>query len=345
MNPKFEGRGALFFSLTLEYLETYMPKQLGRSFQTIKAHRDTLTIFRRFLLTEKGISLRNFAFRDCSPSLIQDFIVHLKSVGNSGSTCNRRLSAIRSYVWFASDRDIALQSVALQLGRIPLCKEQQSEKEVLSQDALFWLLRQPPNTRFGLRDRTMMILLYDSAIRVGELLCLTMQDLVLGCQEPYIRVVGKGNKERIVAITDMTASHLVEYCRVFHKQTSSGLTPLFFTKIKGQIGRMSAGNVERFISQYAEKAREKCIDMPKKVHPHMLRRTRATTLYQNGVELALISRILGHASIETSKLYARPSMEMLRAAMTSVETSEQLSEVPLWESCSEEELARLCGLR
>lgn len=297
MKPKLDCRDTLFFSLTLEYLETYMPKQLGRSAQTIKAHRDTLTVFRRFLLAEKGVSLRSFAFRDCSPALMQDFVLHLKSIGNSASTCNRRLSAIRSYVWYASDRDVALQSLALQLARIPLCKEQLQEKETLSEEALFWLLRQPPNTKLGLRDRTIMILLYDSAIRLDELLCLKVQDLMLECQERYIRVVGKGNKERIVAITDKTASHLMEYCRVFHTQTGSGLTPLFFTRIKGHMGKMSAGNVERFISQYAEKAREKCTDMPKKVHPHMFRRTRATTLYQNGVELELISRILGHASI------------------------------------------------
>jgi site-specific recombinase XerD len=73
--------------------------------------------------------------------------------------------------------------------------------------------------------------------------------------------------------------------------------------------------------------------------------TRATMLYQNGVELALISRILGHSQIETSRIYATPSMEMLREAMESIESQEQLNEKPLWESCSEDELARLCGLR
>jgi site-specific recombinase XerD len=77
----------------------------------------------------------------------------------------------------------------------------------------------------------------------------------------------------------------------------------------------------------------------------MFRRTRATNLYQNGVELALISRILGHSSIETTKIYATPSMEMLREAIESVETPEQQNEKPLWKNCSEEEMAKLCGLR
>lgn len=336
---------SLFFSMTLEYLETYMPKQLGRSPQTIKAHRDALTIFRRFLFEEKKVSIQRFTFLECTPALIQDFILHLKTVGNSGSTCNRRLCSLRSYLWFASDRDIALQSVALRIAKIPLCKEVQRLKEVLSPEAMSSILLQPANTKMGLRDRTMMILLYDSAIRLDELLSLRIRDLVLERKDPYIRVFGKGNKERVVAITEMTANHLIEYLRVHHLANADRRMLLFYTKIKGQFGKMSEGNVERFIKQYADCARKECCDVPANVHPHMFRRTRATNLYQSGVELALIARILGHASIETSKNYAIPSMKMLRTAMESVETPEQLNEMPLWETCNEDELAKLCGLR
>ena len=342
------GKGiqdALFFSMTLEYLETYMPKQLGRSPQTIKAHRDTLTVFRRFLLEEKKTSLRHFAFKECTPPLIQDFIIHMKSAGNSAGTCNRRLSALRAYLWFASDRDVALQSTALRIAKIPLCKEEQREKMVLSPDAMSCMLRQPANTKTGLRDRVIMILLYDSAIRLDELLSLKTQDAVLDRKEPYIRVFGKGSKERIVTITDMTAAHLSEYLRVYHERTPDRQALLFYTRIKEQTGKMSEGNVERFINQYAAQASLECSDIPQKVHPHMFRRSRATQLYQSGVELALITRILGHSSIETTKIYATPSMEMLRAAMESIETPEQSSEKPLWKSCSEDTLAKLCGLR
>lgn len=77
--------------------------------------------------------------------------------------------------------------------------------------------------------------------------------------------------------------------------------------------------MERFIEQYAGKAREFCHDILLRVYPHMLRRTRATNLYQNGVELALVSRILGHALIDTTRIYARPSLAMMRKAMDSVE--------------------------
>lgn len=344
MKNRVIPEGSLFFSMTLEFLETYMPKQLGRSPETIKSYRDSLTIFRRYLYDERKISIGKFCFEGCTAREMQNFIIFLKESGNSPGTCNQRLTAIKTYLWFAADRDIALQSVALVISRIPQCKVSKKEKEMLSEEALSCIFQQPRNTKTGMRDRVMMILLYDSAIRLDELLSMTVQDLMLESNNPYIRINGKGNKERIVAITPKTAEHLIRYLKIFHPN-SDRKTFVFYTRIKGKTGKMSEGNVERFITQYSCLAREKCPEIPQKVYPHMFRRTRATNLYQNGVELALISRILGHSSIETTKIYATPSMEMLRMAIESVETPEQVKEKPLWKNCSELEIAKLCGLR
>jgi site-specific recombinase XerD len=76
----------------------------------------------------------------------------------------------------------------------------------------------------------------------------------------------------------------------------------------------------------------------------MFRRTRATNLYQNGMELALVSRILGHTFLETTRNYAKPSLSMMRKAMESVQSSHTTDEKPLWVG-SEEEMAKFCGLR
>ena len=337
--------GIPFFSMTLEFLETYLPRQLGRSPKTIKSYRDSLTIFRRYLYKECHISIATFKFEDCSQKCIQDFIVYLKTNGNSPGTCNQRLTALKSYLWFVSDRNIAIQSIALSISRIPQCKVSKREKETLNKEALVAILQQPENTKIGLRDRVIMILLYDSAIRIDELLSLTLKDLSLQTANPYIRISGKGNKERVVAITLKTVEHLKQYLSIFHKNEMNLDKYVFYTTIKGNTDKMSPGNIERFIKKYANSARIKCIHVPLNVYPHMFRRTRATDLYQNGVELELISRILGHSSTETTKEYAKPSIEMLRKAIESVETIEQANEEPLWNSCDEEELAKLYGLR
>ena len=107
---------------------------------------------------------------------------------------------------------------------------------------------------------------------------------------------------------------------------------------------MSGGNVERFVKEYARNAKCSCPSVPDNVLPHMFRRTRATQLYQNGVSLPLVSRLLGHASLQTTQLYAKPSLNMLREAIESVETPEQKAEKPIWEE-DEAMMAKLSGLR
>ena len=164
---------------------------------------------------------------------------------------------------------------------------------------------------------------YDSAIRVSELRGLTTESLKLNETIPYIRVHGKGDKERIVSITDKTAEHLKRYLCRFHSEMDSKC-PLFYTVIKGNLSAMSTGNVERILNKYAEMIRPEHPDLPQKLYPHMLRRTRACGLYQSGVELELVSRILGHTSTQTTRIYASPSIEMLKTAMenSSVDMSE-----------------------
>ena len=106
---------------------------------------------------------------------------------------------------------------------------------------------------------------------------------------------------------------------------------------------MSPGNVERMINKYAEKIRSEHPELPAKVYPHMLRRTRATNLYQSHVELELVSRILGHASTQTTRIYAKPSLEMIKSAMDR-SNPELNAGQPLWPD-DEAELARIFGIR
>ena len=283
--------------------------------------------------------------RTATTKLIQDFTIYLKELGNSPGTRNQRLSSIKTYLWFAADINIALQSVAISISKVKACKVPEKRKETLTEEMLDCILQQPANTKIGIRDRVMMILLYDSAIRLDELLSLTIRNLTLDRADPYIRVDGKGNKERVIAITTKTSEHLKQYLQIFHPDKDKNAL-VFFTKIKGKAGKMSEGNVERFIRQYSKEALKTHPEIPKRVYPHMFRRTRATDLYQSGVELALVSKILGHSSIETTRThYATPSIQMLREAMESVEMPNQIEEKPLWESCTEDEMARLCGVR
>ena len=186
-----------------------------------------------------------------------------------------------------------------------------------------------------------LILLYDSAIRVSELLSLNVSSVNLDANIPYLRIYGKGDKERIIAITDKTAGHLKNYLKVYHNMIVPD-DPLIYTVIKGHKDRMSVGNVERIVKKYAAQISSEYPDLPEHCYPHMLRRTRATNLYQDGTELELVSRILGHSTTETTRIYAAPSVDMMRKVMESGNLKSD--EKPLW-SDDEAEMARICGLR
>ena len=335
--------GPLFFSRTYDFLERYMPLQVGRSRHTVESYRDALTVFRRFVRDEAGMSVADMAFGDCTRDLVLTFLEHLRSSGCSAGTCNQRLAAIKSYLWYAADVDVAVQSVAMSASRIPPVKGPERVKETLSEEALAAILAQPdPSKRKGVRDRAMLVLLYDSGIRLSELVGLDVGDVFLD-GEPRIYVTGKGSKERVVAITRATAAHIAANLSCMHGCDPDPASPLFFTMRSGAMRRMSPSNVQRIVQACADGARNTCADVPEKVHPHMFRRSRATELYQGGVPLELVSRVLGHSSIETTKVYAKPSMEMMRQTMESAYPA-ALEEKPVWVG-NEDEMARLCGLR
>jgi site-specific recombinase XerD len=144
------------------------------------------------------------------------------------------------------------------------------------------------------------------------------------------------------------AEHLKRYFKLCRDKDSPDTDLVFYTVIKGKAGKMTEKNVERFIQQYADLARKNCPSVPEKVHPHMFRRTRATSLYQNGVALPIVSKILGHVNFNTTKIYADPSLEMMREAMSSVKYDGQSDDSSLLEKLiinQKEEIARKLGLR
>ena len=332
----------LFFSRTREFLDGYLTSQCSRSPHTIKAYRDALTVFRRYV-TSAGFSIRTFGFDDCTRDFLLGFMEYLQKSGYKKSSCNQRLAAIKAYMWYVADGDVAWQQSALMVSRVPFLRNPEKEKDILSEECLKALFLAPGSNKRGIRDATIMITLYDSAIRISELLCLKLSDVNLQKNSRYLRIHGKGDKERIVSVSDNAAGHLENYIQLYHGMDAPGTDYLFYSVIHGQPHKMSPGNVARIINKYVDQIRDDCHDLPNRVHPHMFRRTRATNLYQSNVELELVSRILGHASTQTTRIYAKPSLEMLKEAMDKA-NPELNAEKPLWPD-DEDELAKICGLR
>ena len=169
----------LFFSQTWNFLNVYLVKQAGRSQATAESYRDSLTIFKNYLVGELGKSISTFQFSDCTKECIYNFREYLLANGSQPSTVNVRVAAIRAYLNYASDMDISIQSVALAISQISPCKTIKKEKPILSDDALAAILSAPPNTKFGVRDRAILILLYDTAVRTVSYTHLTLPTILL----------------------------------------------------------------------------------------------------------------------------------------------------------------------
>ncbi|SCX84254.1 tyrosine-type recombinase/integrase [Butyrivibrio sp. INlla14] len=337
----------LFFSMTWDYLNVYLPTQHQNSEKTAEAYEDGLTVFRRYVTDKCNISIDKFRFEDLTYDFMLDYRIYLVNKGYKPATVNHRLAVINAYMKYAASRKISVYQIYMNVSEVPYVTVPSRIKEIIEdKDAIKKLLAAPGMSDKGIRDQIILVLLYDTAIRADELICLDISDVNIEADEPYLRIRGKGDKERVVALSEKVVPLVKRYISVFHPDLRRRSVPFIYTTIKGVTGRMSERNVERIVKKYADIIRKDNPDIPEKIYPHMLRRTRASGWYRDGVPIETIAVILGHSDTKTTrKSYASPSVGMLREQMNAGDGEEQNvpEEKPMWQN--DEELARLCGIR
>ena len=339
-----------FFKHVRGFLTVYLPKNKCYSRNTVKAYRDAINLFRKFLLEEKMISFTSINFAMINHEVIYEFLAWLQNTrGCEATTKNHRLAALKSFLRYCAFEDPALMAVYLDIQNVHSQKVTRNRVEYMSETALKILLEQPDaNTRYGMRDRFFMILLYDTGARIQEILDLKLKDIHLNDQTPSIYLTGKGNKTRAVPLMDKTIAHLHEYMKTFHPDGYlKNDQYLFYTLIKGLKGRMSEDNVSYFLKRYAGSAHQVCSEVPLQMHAHLFRHTRAMHLYQAGIPLSYIKDFLGHVSINTTDIYASTDTSMMRAALEKIDKRDgkrASTVVPIWQD-NEEMILKLCGLK
>jgi len=337
-----------FFAYLREYLTIYLPKQRRCSPNTVKSYQDAFNLYRTFLSEIKGIPFVKITLGLFDYTTINEFLDWLQSSRGCGaSTRNQRLAAMNSFLNYVAIQDPTMMEHYVKVKSIPAQKTGNQPLKSMSEEAVASIIRQPdiskPN---GRRDRFFLILLYDTAARMQEILDIRICDIHLNASSPYLYLTGKGNKTRQIPLMGKTISHMESYFKEFHPEMKrSPQSHLFYTVIKGQAGPMSPENVACFLRRYGNKAREGCEEVPEKLHAHIFRHARAMSLYKSGIPLSYIKEYLGHSHINTTSIYAMADMEMMRNALEKasyIGTPEQSKAV--WEG-DEEMILRLCGLR
>lgn len=191
------------------------------------------------------------------------------------------------------------------------------------------LLRQPDTgTVKGRRDLTLLSLMYDSGARVQEMIDLTPSRLRLN-KPSTIKIIGKGNKARLVPMLDAQTNHLKNYLKENRLNESfADMHPLFFNSRKEKLTR---AGISHILLKYCTMAREENkILIPDKISCHSLRHSKAMHLLQAGVNLVYIRDILGHVSIQTTEIYARADSKQKRIAIEKSYVNINPNEEPAW---------------
>lgn len=234
----------------------------------------------------------------------------------SVATRNHRLDCIRSFMKYAAARNMDAAAMWTEVQTVTHAKEEKTPVEYLKVSSIEAIIEQPDaSTRMGLRDKFLILFLYQTGMRVAELVSIRLCDIQLG-NSAVLTIHGKESKVRKVPMRDKLVEHLKKYLLMFHSGSSKYSEDyLFYTIHNSQHTKMTEDNVRRLIQIYGNMAQKTDPAIPESVHPHLFRHSIAMHLYQNGVPLTLISQWLGHSRLETTFIYAYADTEQKREAI------------------------------
>jgi integrase/recombinase XerD len=233
------------------------------------------------------------------------WIASLRTAGAAPSTIERRVAAAKSFHRFLVREGITTNhpTAALPLPHVP-----ERLPDVVSIDEIERLLSQPfPPGPVGYRDRAVLEVLYGCGLRVSELTGLDLRDIDL--TEGYVRVYGKGSKERVAPIAGAAVTALQEYLahgRPFLRTKRGARTQdpdAVFVNVRG--GRMTRATIHALVHAYGGRVG---LDL----HPHTLRHSFATHMLEGGADLRSLQEMLGHADISTTQIYTHVDRTHLR---------------------------------
>ena len=270
----------------------YLLYQKGLSQNTVDSYKSDLTKLSNYLQNQ-----------DLSKTTIDNFFIDMSEFNYSSSTKKRMHSSIKNFLKYINENE---DYESIDISDIKL-KSSKKLPEVLSITDIENMINfYNHETYLDSRNRTIIDVLYSTGCRVSELCDINISDIDL--DEKYLKLKGKGSKQRIVPIGSMLYKNLLQYLNVRETFLQNRGEPLFLSKSKNKLDRTA---VFRIIKKTA-----KNISLQTDVHPHTLRHSAATHMLEGGCDLRTVQEFLGHSSVSTTQIYTKVTKEFLEEAFT-----------------------------
>ena len=270
----------------------YLLYQKGLSQNTVDSYKSDLTKLSNYLQNQ-----------DLSKTTIGNFFIDMSEFNYSSSTKKRMHSSIKNFLKYINENE---DYESIDISDIKLKSSKKLPEVLPITDIENMINFYNHETYLDSRNRTVIDVLYSTGCRVSELCDINISDIDL--DEKYLKLKGKGSKQRIVPIGSMLYKNLLQYLNVRETFLQNRVEPLFLSKSKNKLDRTA---VFRIIKKTA-----KNISLQTEVHPHTLRHSAATHMLEGGCDLRTVQEFLGHSSVSTTQIYTKVTKEFLEEAFT-----------------------------
>ena len=297
-------------NLIASFFTTYLPNEAGYSENTIRSYRDTFVLLISYSSGQHLCRHSRVTIDMFKKDNILSFLTWLEEErGCSVPTRNQRLAALKSFSSYISSNAVEYMDTFQAIIGIKQKKGSTKNVDYITVDAVSLLLSLPDsNTDEGIRHLALLALLYESGCRVQEIIDARYGDVCF-TSPPTITVKGKGSKVRVIPISPKVSSIITCYTSRYHISDPS--EHLFTNRHHDPLTR---AGVTYILNKYTGEARRKDSSLigNVKMHPHVLRHSKAMHLLESGVNLIYIRDFLGHSSVTTTEIYAKSNPEVKR---------------------------------
>jgi site-specific recombinase XerD len=277
--------------LVQSYFIDHLSVQKGLRAGSIRSYRDTIRLFLCFVSEQRRSSISSLTLHDLTFERVLAFLKHLEQErGNSVRTRNQRRAALNTFFAYLAVRAPEMLAVCQQVAAIPVKRTSLPDTHYLEREEVTALFRAlPQNGRFALRDRTLLLFLYNTGARVQEAADLRIEHLELE-RPAKVRLHGKGDKWRVCPLWDETVKHLQW---LLTEQSTAPNGPVFCARRSLPLTRFG---IYKIVRRHAA-SWDTSSPQPRRVTPHLFRHTAAVHLLESGVEVNVIRSWLGHVSL------------------------------------------------